>query len=142
VPEIERQQAQGKRVAFRPDAAFARPAIYEALEARGVQYAIRIPANKNLELAIEDVLFRSPGRPSRTPLNVTVVNETYGYAVFVAPVPTASASTSTLNFNTGDIASNGLTVALGSGGTLSATYMSSAGNTTDLIFDVTGYFVP
>ena len=37
VPEIERQQAQGKRVAFRADAAFARPAIYEALEARGVQ---------------------------------------------------------------------------------------------------------
>ena len=68
VPEIERQQTQGKRVAFRADAAFARPAIYEALEARGVGYAIRIPANKNLELAIEDVLFRSPGRPSRTPL--------------------------------------------------------------------------
>ena len=67
-PEIDRQQVQGKRVAFRADAAFARPAIYEALEARGVQYAIRIPANKNLELAIEDVLFRSPGRPSRTPL--------------------------------------------------------------------------
>ena len=33
-----------------------------------IPYAIRIPANKNLELAIEDVLFRSPGRPSRTPL--------------------------------------------------------------------------
>ena len=49
-------------------AAFARPAIYEALEARGVQYAIRIPANKNLELAIEDLLFRSPGRPSLKPL--------------------------------------------------------------------------
>jgi hypothetical protein len=55
-------------VAFRADAAFARPAIYEALEARGVGYAIRIPANKNLELAIEDILFRSPGRPSRKPL--------------------------------------------------------------------------
>ena len=68
LPEIDRQQAQGKRVAFRADAAFARPAIYEALEARGVGYAIRIPANKQLELAIEDVLFRSPGRPSRTPL--------------------------------------------------------------------------
>ena len=39
VPEIDRQQAQGKRVAFRADAAFARPAIYEALEARGVGYA-------------------------------------------------------------------------------------------------------
>ena len=55
-------------MAFRADAAFARPAIYEALETRGVGYAIRIPANKNLELAIEDILFRSPGRPSRTPL--------------------------------------------------------------------------
>jgi hypothetical protein len=32
-------------VAFRADAAFARRAIYEALDARGVGYAIRIPAN-------------------------------------------------------------------------------------------------
>jgi Transposase DDE domain group 1 len=31
-------------------------------------YAIRIPGNKHLEVAIEDILFRSPGRPSRTPL--------------------------------------------------------------------------
>ena len=38
------------------------------LETRGVEYAIRIPANKNLELVIEDLLFRSPGRPSRKPL--------------------------------------------------------------------------
>ena len=68
VPEIERQQAQGQRVAFRADAAFARPAIYEALETRSVGYAIRIPANKNLELEIEDLLFRSPGRPSHKPL--------------------------------------------------------------------------
>ena len=68
VPEIDRQQAMGQRVAFRADAAFARPAIYEALEARGVGYAIRIPANKKLELAIEDILFRSPRRPSRKPL--------------------------------------------------------------------------
>ena len=37
VPEIDRQQAEGQRVAFRADAAFARPAIYEALEARGVE---------------------------------------------------------------------------------------------------------
>jgi Transposase DDE domain group 1 len=41
VPEIDRQQAIGLRVAFRADAAFARPAIYEALQARGVGYAIR-----------------------------------------------------------------------------------------------------
>jgi len=35
LPEIERQQAAGKQVAFRGDAAFAKPEIYEALEERG-----------------------------------------------------------------------------------------------------------
>ena len=68
LPEIERQQAAGKQVAFRGDAAFAKPQVYEASEERGVQYAIRIPANKSLELEIEDILFRPPGRPSRKPL--------------------------------------------------------------------------
>ncbi len=68
LPEIERQQGEGKRVTFRADAAFAKPAIYEALEDRGVDYVIRIPANKNLELEIEDILFRPPGRPSLKPL--------------------------------------------------------------------------
>ena len=67
-PEIERQQAAGKRVAFRGDAAFAKPEVYESSEERGVQYAIRIPANKSLELEIEDILFRPPGKPSRKPL--------------------------------------------------------------------------
>ena len=68
LPEIERQQAAGKQVAFRGDAVFAKPEIYEALEERGADYAIRIPANKNLELEIEDILFRPPGRPGRKPL--------------------------------------------------------------------------
>jgi hypothetical protein len=68
LPEIERQQAEGNSVTFRADAAFAKPEIYEALEERGVQYAIRIPANKSLELEIEDILFRPPGRPSPKPL--------------------------------------------------------------------------
>ena len=68
VPEIERQQAEGKCVAFRADAAFAKPEIYDALEQRDVEYAIRIPANKSLELEIEDILFRPRGRPSRKPL--------------------------------------------------------------------------
>ena len=68
MPEIHRQQGAGRRVAFRADAAFARPAIYEALEQRDVDYAIRMPANKTLELAIEDILFRPPGRPGCKPL--------------------------------------------------------------------------
>jgi hypothetical protein len=68
LPEIERQQAGGKQVTFRADAAFAKPEIYETLEERGVQYAIRIPANRSLEWEIEDILFRPPGRPSQKPL--------------------------------------------------------------------------
>ncbi len=54
-------------MAFRADAAFAKPEIYDALEQRDVDYAIRMPANKSLELEIEDILFRPPGRPSASP---------------------------------------------------------------------------
>ena len=68
LPEIERQQGERKRVTFRADAAFAKPEIYEALEDRGVDYVIRIPANKKLEWEIADILFRPPGRPSAKPL--------------------------------------------------------------------------
>jgi hypothetical protein len=68
LPEIERQQAEGKQVAFRADAAFAKPEIYEALEERGVKYAIRIPANDNLERDIAELLTRPVGRPSHKPV--------------------------------------------------------------------------
>jgi hypothetical protein len=65
LPEIERQHATGTRGAFRGDAAFAKPEIYQRLEERDVEYAIRIPTNKTLGLEIEDILFGTPGRPSR-----------------------------------------------------------------------------
>jgi hypothetical protein len=68
LPEIERQQKLGKEVAFRADAAFAKPEIYEALESRGVKYAIRIPANENLERDIAELLTRLVGRPSHKPV--------------------------------------------------------------------------
>jgi hypothetical protein len=68
MPEIERQQRMGKEGAFRGDAAFARPEIYEALEERGVKYAIRIPANEKLERDIAELLTRPVGRPSHKPL--------------------------------------------------------------------------
>jgi hypothetical protein len=68
LPEIERQQAQGKEVAFRGDAAFARPEIYEAHEARQVKYAIRLAANANLERKITKLLTRPAGRPSYKPV--------------------------------------------------------------------------
>jgi Fibronectin type III domain len=72
--------------------------------------------------------------------NVTVVNETFAWAVYVGPVANAAPTTSTLNFNAGDIKANNLTVTLGAGGSLWLTYMSTPGNTTDLVFDVTGYY--
>jgi len=68
LPEIERQQKQGKEVVFRADAAFAKPEIYEALEERGVKYAIRIPANDSLERDIAELLTRPVGRPSHKPV--------------------------------------------------------------------------
>jgi len=68
LPEIERQQDQGKEVVFRADAAFAKPEIYEALEERGAKYAIRIPANDNLERDINELLTRPIGRPSHKPV--------------------------------------------------------------------------
>jgi hypothetical protein len=74
--------------------------------------------------------------------NVTVANSTNSWAVYLGPVPVAKPTTSTINFKKGQVQGNGLTVALSATGTLSATYMSSAGNTTNLVVDVTGYFVP
>jgi len=68
LPEIERQQDQGKEVVFRADAAFAKPEVYEALEERGVKYAIRIPANISLERDIAELLSCPVGRPSHKPL--------------------------------------------------------------------------
>jgi Transposase DDE domain group 1 len=55
-------------VVFRADAAFAKPELYEALEEREVKYAIRLPANDNLEREIAELLTRPVGRPSYKPV--------------------------------------------------------------------------
>jgi hypothetical protein len=68
LPEIERQQTLGKEVVFRADAAFAKPELYAALEEREVKYAIRLPANDNLERNIAELLTRQVGRPSYRPV--------------------------------------------------------------------------
>ena len=68
LPEIERQQKLGKDVVFRADAAFAKPEVYEALEERGVKYAIRIPANDSLQRDIEGLLTRPVGCPRHKPV--------------------------------------------------------------------------
>jgi hypothetical protein len=44
------------------------PEIYEALEERGVRYAIRIPSNESLERDIAELVARRVGRPSHKPV--------------------------------------------------------------------------
>jgi hypothetical protein len=73
--------------------------------------------------------------------NVTVTNQTFSWAISVGPASVKSPTTSTLNFVKGDVKANGVAVAVSSNGRLYVTYMSTAGNTTDLVFDATGYFV-
>src|SRR3954464_9260273 len=49
VPVIARYRGRGLTLYFRGDAAFAKPEIYELLEAEGIGYAIRLPANAVLQ---------------------------------------------------------------------------------------------
>ncbi len=74
--------------------------------------------------------------------NLTVTQQSDVGYVYVGPGPANYPSSSTLNFPKADDRANSVTVALGTGGVLWATYCSTAGATTQLIFDVTGFFTP
>jgi polyvinyl alcohol dehydrogenase (cytochrome) len=75
--------------------------------------------------------------------NLTVTGQTSNGYLFIGPNPTDNPTSSTLNFPVGDDRANAVTVALGSGGTLSVTLVSpTAGQRAYVIFDVTGYFTP
>src|ERR671918_334647 len=52
----------------RGDAAFAKPELYEYLEARSIGYAIRLPANQVLERAIAHLLMRPAEWPCQGPV--------------------------------------------------------------------------
>ncbi len=61
-PVVERYRPRKLRRYFRGDAAFARPEIYEFLEAEGYSYAIRLPTNPILQKSIAHLLTRPVGR--------------------------------------------------------------------------------
>ncbi len=63
-PIVGRYRDLDIRRFFRGDAAFARPELYEYLEAEGYLYAIRLPANQVLQREVETLLTRPVGRPS------------------------------------------------------------------------------
>jgi len=67
-PIVGRYRDLDIRRFFRGDAAFARPELYEYLEAEGYLYAVRLPANEVLRREIEPLLTRPVGRPSNKPV--------------------------------------------------------------------------
>jgi hypothetical protein len=66
-PVIARYRDCGLALYFRGDAAFAKPELYERLEAEGYGYAIRLPANAVLQERIGHLLTRPVGRPPKKP---------------------------------------------------------------------------
>jgi hypothetical protein len=66
-PVIARYRGRGFTLYFRGDAAFAKPELYELLEAEGLGYAIRLPANPVLQERIGHLLTRPVGRPPKKP---------------------------------------------------------------------------
>lgn len=66
-PEIDRQQAEGKQVAFRSDAAFRQARDLRGVGATRRLVRDRIPANRTLELAIEPLLSAARPSESQTP---------------------------------------------------------------------------
>jgi hypothetical protein len=63
-PIIARYQGAVDHIAFRGDAAFAQPNMYEFLESEGIEYAIRLPANQILQARVSHLLKRPVGRPA------------------------------------------------------------------------------
>jgi hypothetical protein len=66
-PVIARYRGRGLALYFRGDAGFAKPEVYELLEAEGMGYAIRLPANHVLQARIGHLLTRPVGRPPKKP---------------------------------------------------------------------------
>src|SRR6266404_1376061 len=75
-PVIARYRGTVKRLYFRGDAAFANPEIYEFIEAEGIGYTIRLPANSVLQDRIGYLLKRPVGRP---PLEVRRYYASFSY---------------------------------------------------------------
>jgi hypothetical protein len=66
-PVLARYRERGLDMYFRGDAAFAKPELYELLEAGSIGYAIRLAANSVLQERIAHLLTRPVGRPPKKP---------------------------------------------------------------------------
>jgi hypothetical protein len=82
-----------------------------------------------------------PGGAVAVTANLTVVGQTKAGFVSVTPTSIPAPTTSNINFPVGDTRANGLTAKLGAG-SIWLVYKGAAGSRTDLILDVTGYYLP
>ncbi len=80
-PVVARYRDRLLRRYFRADAAFAKPEIYEFLEAEGYWYAIRLPTNPILQKSVTHLLTRPIGRPPNhggATMPASVIGPKYG----------------------------------------------------------------
>jgi hypothetical protein len=73
--------------------------------------------------------------------NLTTTTQSSRGFVTIGPAVLSTPAFSTLNFPVGDNRANNVTVKLGANGTLQAVYVATAGARTNLVFDVTGYYL-
>jgi hypothetical protein len=73
---VIRYNGQVSNIYFRDEAAFANPDLYDYLEGQGIKYAIRLPANRLLQVRIGHLLTRPVGRP-RNEVRRSYANFTY-----------------------------------------------------------------
>ncbi|MGH2463940.1 MAG: fibronectin type III domain-containing protein, partial [Candidatus Limnocylindrales bacterium] len=74
--------------------------------------------------------------------NLAVVNPSSAGYLSVTSVATNAPKTSTLNFPAHDTRANAVTIELGPDGKLGFTYVGKSGSSTEIVFDLTGYFLP
>jgi hypothetical protein len=72
--------------------------------------------------------------------NMTVTEQTGSGFAAIGPTIDATTEFSNLSFPHGDDRANGVTVPLASNGSVGVIYVTSAGHTTQLLLDVTGYY--
>jgi hypothetical protein len=99
--------------------------------------------------AYRGVTFQVTGLPYIPPTatavtgSLTVVNQTAAGFLSLTKTAVNVPTTSNMNFPKGDVRATGVTAPLGPGGIMGVTYGASPSTMiTDVLFDVTGYFVP
>ena len=109
----------------------------------GASLANLVPASFQVTGRSADSALNVPSNAVAVVGNLTAVNESSNGYVSLTPIrPVGAPTTSTINFTKGDTRANAVTVPLGAGGVLWATFKGATGAHADVIFDVTGYFAP